>query len=212
MGVLPQIRRGQELAVWGIAIMVHILRSGLALVEEDEVTGEIAEAFAEVKRILQIPFVPNWMRVLANSPAAFKIYWAFLQASLKHSSLPESLQSIILYAIAERRNCEYCSAWNELSCRTLGIDEETLAAVVEDLGHVSPERLQAILKFAIKASLHPKELSAADYQRLREEGVSEEEIVEIVFLAAVASMNDTLADALKIDVDLPVAERLAQSR
>ena len=192
--------------------MVHILRSGLALVEEDEVTGEVAEAFAEVKRTLQIPFVPNWMRVLANSPAAFKIYWAFLQASLKYASLPESLQSIILYAIAERRNCEYCSAWNELSCRTLGIDEETLAAVVEDLGNVSPERLQAILQFAIKASLHPQELSAADYQRLREEGVSEEEIVEIVFLAAVASMNDTLADALKIDVDLPVAERLAQSR
>ncbi|WP_157202590.1 carboxymuconolactone decarboxylase family protein [Calidithermus chliarophilus] len=192
--------------------MVHILKSGLALVGEGEATGEMAEAFAEIKRALQIPFVPNSMRVLANSPAVFKIYWAFLRASLEHSSLPQSLQSIILYAIAERRNCEYCSAWNELSCRTLGIDEQTLAGVVEDLGNVSPERLQAILQFAIKASLHPKELSAEDYQRLREEGLSDEEIVEIVFMAAVAAMNDTLADALKIDVDPHVARMLAHSR
>lgn len=192
--------------------MVHILRSGLALVGEGEATGEMAEAFAEIKRALQVPFVPNSMRTLANSPAAFKIYWAFLRASLEHSRLPQSLQSIILYAIAERRDCEYCSAWNELSCRTLGIDEQTLAGVVEDLGNVSPERLQAILQFAIKASLHPKELSAEDYQRLREEGLSDEEIVEIVFVAAVASMNDTLADALKIDVDPHVARMLAHSR
>lgn len=192
--------------------MVHILKSGLALVGEGEATGEMAEAFAEIKRALQIPFVPNSMRVLANSPAVFKIYWAFLRASLEHSSLPQSLQSIILYAIAERRDCEYCSAWNELSCRTLGIDEQTLAGVVEDLGNVSPERLQAILQFAIKASLHPKELSAEDYQRLREEGLSDEEIVEIVFMAAVAAMNDTLADALKIDVDPHVARMLAHSR
>lgn len=192
--------------------MVHILKSGLALVGEGEATGEMAEAFAEIKRALQIPFVPNSMRVLANSPAVFKIYWAFLRASLEHSSLPQSLQSIILYAIAERRNCEYCSAWNELSCRTLGIDEQTLAGVVEDLGNVSPERLQAILQFAIKASLYPKELSAEDYQRLREEGLSDEEIVEIVFMAAVAAMNDTLADALKIDVDPHVARMLAHSR
>lgn len=192
--------------------MVHILRSGLALVGEGEATGEMAEAFAEIKRALQVPFVPNSMRTLANSPAAFKIYWAFLRASLEHSRLPQSLQSIILYAIAERRDCEYCSAWNELSCRTLGIDEQTLAGVVEDLGNVSPERLQAILQFAIKASLHPKELSAEDYQRLREEGLSDEEIVEIVFMAAVAAMNDTLADALKIDVDPHVARMLAHSR
>jgi alkylhydroperoxidase family enzyme len=40
--------------------------------------------------------------------------------------------------------------------------------------------------------------------------VGDEELVEIIFIASVANMTDTLADALKIEVDAPVLEALGR--
>ena len=116
---------------------------------------------------------------------------------------------MILYAIAERNNCRYCSASHELSCRTLGIDEETLHRLVNDLPHLSPERIRATIQFALKVAGSPKALVREDYDALRAQGVSEAELVEIIHLAAMASSGDTLADALKIEVDPAVSEALA---
>jgi alkylhydroperoxidase family enzyme len=117
---------------------------------------------------------------------------------------------MILYTIAETSNCEYCSAGNELTCRTLGVDEETLSGLVEDIGNVSPQRIAAIIEFALKVSHDPQGLVAEDYDRVREQGITDEELVEIILIAAIGNYTDTLADALKIEVESLVSEGLGR--
>ena len=184
--------------------------SGLPLVEEEEATGDVARIFAEIKRDLQIPVVPNYAKAMAVSPAALAISWDFQRSFYQHTTLPQSLTAMILFTIAERNNCQYCSAGNEFTCRILGVDEETLRALAEDLGKVSPQRLQAIVEFALKVSQNPQGLVAEDYKRVREQGVTDEELVEIILVAAMGKFNDTLADALKIEVDSVVSEALGR--
>jgi alkylhydroperoxidase family enzyme len=92
----------------------------------------------------------------------------------------------------------------------LGIDEETLADLVEDLGNVSPKRIQAIIEFALKVAHHPQGLVAEDYEQVREQGVTDEELAEIILIVALGNYADTLADALKIRVDAPVAAALGR--
>ena len=184
--------------------------SDLPLIEEQEATGEVAQIYADFKRELQIPFVSNMMQGLAISPAALSIHWAFTQSFFKHTTIPQSLTAMILFAIAETGNCEYCSAGNELTCRTLGIDEETLSALVEDIGNVSPQRIAAIIEFALKVSHDPQGLVAEDYERVREQGITDEELVEIILIAAIGNYSDTLADALKIEVESMVSEALGR--
>jgi alkylhydroperoxidase family enzyme len=99
---------------------------------------------------------------------------------------------------------------HEVTCRTLGIDEETLAQLVEDLGAVNPLRVKAIIEFALKAAKHPQELVAEDYEYVRDQGVSDEEIVEIILIAAVGVFSDILADSLKIEVDAITRQALNQ--
>jgi uncharacterized peroxidase-related enzyme len=188
--------------------MKYIAKNALPMVEEKDATGQVAQIYAELKRELQLPIVPNMMKALAVSPAALAMHWDFNRSMLQHATLPESLTSMILYAIAETGNCEYCSAAHELTCRTLGIDEETLSALVEDLGNVSPQRIQAIIAFALKASHHPQSLVPEDYERVREQGVTDEELVEIIMVAAIGNYVDTLADALKIEVESMVTQAL----
>ena len=51
---------------------------------------------------------------------------------------------------------------------------------------------------------------AEDYERVREQGVTDAELVEITLIAAIGKYNDTLADALKVDVEPMVAEALGR--
>jgi uncharacterized peroxidase-related enzyme len=189
--------------------MGEIAANGLRLVEEDEATGEVAALYEEIKREMMLPEVPNLFKALGASPAALAISWAWFGALYRHSTLPQSLLAMILYAIAEQNHCQYCSASHELSCRTLGIDEETLRTLINDLPHLTPERIRATIQFALKIARSSKSLVREDYDAVRAQGVSEEELVELIHLAAMASSGDILADALKIEVDPAVSEALA---
>ena len=50
-----------------------------------------------------------------------------------------------------------------------------------------------------------------DYDNLREEGLTEGEIVEIILLSSIGSSGDVLADALKVEVDQGIAEMLGRN-
>ena len=84
-----------------------------------------------------------------------------------------------------------------------------MKALSGNLGNLTPERVQAIVAFAVSAAKAPKSLTNDDYDKLRDMGVSESEIVEIVTLAALGGYLDSISDALKIDVDEMIAQGLA---
>ena len=64
------------------------------------------------------------------------------------------------------------------------------------------------MAFAKKCATDPHSLGDADYENLREQGISDEEIVEIIALAALGNYLDTIADALKLEVDEAIAQAL----
>ena len=59
--------------------MGEIPVSGIVMTEEDEATGEVAQLFDEIKREMQIPFVPNIDKAMAASPSALKGSWEALR-------------------------------------------------------------------------------------------------------------------------------------
>jgi uncharacterized peroxidase-related enzyme len=185
-------------------------RNLIPMVEEAEAAAEVGQIYREIKQLLQIPFVPNSLKTLAVSPAVLKIYWGMYRSFFQHATLPHALVSMILYTVAQRNDCMYCSANNELTCRTLGVDEETLKALSSDLGNIAPERLQAIIEFAAKAAKEPHSLGAQDYEKVRDHGLSDAELVEVLLVAAIGNLNDTLADSLKFEVEAPVAQALGR--
>ena len=181
------------------------------MVEEDEATGEVAELYEAIKRDMQMPEVPNMMKTLAASPAALAMHWGGFLAYFGHMTIPQSLFAMIGYTVAEHSNCEYCSVNNELMCRTLGIDEETLAQVARDLGNVNPRRVRAIIQFALKVANNPQALTHEDFDKVRAQGVSDEDIVEIILVAAHSVAADIMADALKVPVETATYEALGRS-
>lgn len=159
---------------------------------------------------MQMPFIPNMMKAMAGSPEMLALQWGLTKAYYTHTTLPQSLMAMIGYTIATKSNCTYCSVGNELTCRTLGIDEETLDKLVKDLGNVNPKRVRSIIEFALKVAKDPQGLVKADYDKVRDQGVSDEEIIEIIVVSAMSVFVDTLADALQIEVEEVTTQALAQ--
>lgn len=182
----------------------------ISMVEENEASPEVAELYDTIKRELQTPFVPNMIKTLGASPAALAIHMGMFQALVAHLTLPFSLFAMIGYTVAEYANCEYCGVNNELMCRTLGIDEETLAQVAHDLGNVNPERVRVIIQFSIKMSRDPQSITNEDFDSMREFGVTDEEILEIIIVAAHAVSADIIADTLKVPVETEVYAALGR--
>jgi uncharacterized peroxidase-related enzyme len=188
---------------------MHYLQiSGLPIIEEADAAGEVAELYDETKRVLEMPFVPNIAKALAIAPNVLAMTIGCYRSFFQNISLPQSLVAMISYCIPEAKNCTYCTANGELHCRTLGIDERTLHMLANDLGNVSPLRVRAIIEFALKCAVEPQQLAAEDYDQVREHGVTDEEILEIILIAAVANFSDTISDSLKIEVYEPIAEAL----
>ena len=175
--------------------------SHLEITKEGTATGEIAEVFDDIKRTMEIPFVPNILKSQGMSESALKGLWGVFSNVFLSTQLPMSLAAMILYRVASQHECEYCSAVHKMTCKTVGIDEETLAALENDLENLTPMRIQKIVAFAEQCAIRPKTITAQDHDQLRAEGISDEEITEIVALAGLANYLDTLADSLQIDID-----------
>jgi len=199
---------GADIA-WQELEAIQRISCPVEFIEESQATGEVAEIYDMVKKALQVPQVPNLDKVLANSPPALKGTVAILGELFMASSLPQPVIAMLIYSISLARRCQYCGSFFRLTCRNVGVDEAMLAAVGNDLGAVTPERVQAIMDFGLKAAMSSNQLKEADYEKLREIGISDSEMVEIVALAGLGVYLNIVADALKIDVDDMIKQGLS---
>ncbi|MFT5180840.1 MAG: putative peroxidase-related enzyme [Alphaproteobacteria bacterium] len=194
---------------WDTISAAQRMACPVAPIEEDEATGEIAEIYDAVKKAMQVPVVPNIDKILANSPQALKGTVGLMDDLYMASSLPQPVVAMLLYSISLARSCQYCSSFHRLTCRMVGVDESMLAAVGNNLGSVTPERVQAIVAFGVKAAMSSNELTDGDFDKLRDMGISDAEIVEIVALSGMGVYLNIVADALKIEVDDMIKQGLA---
>jgi alkylhydroperoxidase family enzyme len=186
--------------------------TGFEPVDLSTVDEGVATILDEARRDMGAPEVPDSLRLLAVSPGSLRVFWGILQSLHANLTLPQSLMAMISYACAEHRNCRYCSASNELVCRNFGIDERTLERLASDPSGISPARVQAIITFALKVALDPQGLVLEDYDAVRRQGVSDEELVEVAMYASMTTFFDTFADALKLPVEPEVQEALERFR
>lgn len=171
------------------------------LAEEDAVSPSVGRVFDDIKATMEIPFVPNILRSQGLSESAIKGIWGAFSNVFLNTNLPMPLASMILYCISADKNCQYCSAVHMATCKSVGVDEKTLSALQNNLSALSPRRSQKCILFAMKCAGSPSQMSEKDFEDLRVEGVSDEEIVEVIALAALGNYLDTVADALAIDID-----------
>ena len=109
-------------------------------VDEAAATGKVAEIFADIKATKNIPFVPNFWRVLATNPDHLEMVWTRLKALMhpeavgRESSLNPLTREIIALAVSATNGCGYCVNSHTAAAKKLGLSTEALGEVLAIVG------------------------------------------------------------------------------
>lgn len=136
----------------------------------------------------------NLVLSMSQRPDLLGATWAMMQ-SVMGGVVPATVKQMTLMAIALQNDCEYCSVVHTRALEGMGVPAEVIQSCASDpeLGQVPPPQ-RAIIRFGLKAARDPKSITDEDFQQLRDQGMGDEEIMEITMLAAVGNLLDTWAD------------------
>jgi uncharacterized peroxidase-related enzyme len=151
-------------------------------------TVEITQADSETQALYtrlaeKFGWTPNLVRTMAVSPAVLNAYIAFGR-SMSRSSLPQGLREQIGLTVSELNQCQYCLAAHTEFGKMAGLGDGEIA---EGRKGASPDRkTNAVLQFAREIITERGLVSDDDLQSVRNAGVNDTEIAEIV---AAVSLN-----------------------
>lgn len=172
--------------------------SAVPLVDHSSTTGAVKDQLDQIHAAFGT--VPAMFRAVANSPAALTSMWSAFGA-FAGGSLGPALGEQIAVAVANRNSCEYCLAAHTALGRKAGVSREALAAA-QDGGSDDP-RTAVLLGFALRLVEERGQVGPQDVQAVRDQGWTDEQIVEVIGQVALNLFTNYVNIALAVPVDFP---------
>jgi uncharacterized peroxidase-related enzyme len=151
----------------------------------------------------QLGRVPNFFRVIANSPAVLAAHGAMGQALGK--ALDLKTRERIALTVAGVNGCEYCDAahsYTGYNFAGLSPAEIALARV----GGASEPKAAAAVAFAKRIAETRGKVDDADIDAVRAAGFDDARIVEIVAVVAENFFTNLVNNVARTDVDFPAID------
>jgi uncharacterized peroxidase-related enzyme len=162
--------------------------------------GAAAAIISKVKA--KLGGVPNIFATMAQSPAVLEGYLAF-NGALNAGVLSASLREQIALAVAGENKCDYCASAHTVLAKGTGINASE--AKLNLGGDATDPRVAAILKFAraVVRSRGRFPENARSLNALRNEGVSDGEIVEILAHVGLNLFTNYFNHVADTEIDFP---------
>lgn len=177
--------------------------SHFQIIEHNQVTNPKVKAlYDEIKAQLGFGMVPNIFKSMAGHPGFLEGNWRKFQTVVLQGHLPRILKEMVGVAISQANQSQYALQVHLHGLSALGASEEVLRSLVSDFDNCPlPEREKAVIRFGLKAATQPHHLSEADYQQLRDLGLNEAEIFEIIAVANLFTGVNQYTDAISLEID-----------
>lgn len=173
--------------------MQHILA-----LDPAKADGAVRELFDAVKQ--QLGAVPNIFRTVGQSPATLKGLLQFMTA-LSGGEISARLREQIALACAGANHCDYCAAAHTALGKRLGVEDAELSRNLT--GEAEQPQAAAILRFVRKVVRERARIDAAELHLLREAGLSDGQIVEVIGNIALNLFTNYFNHIADTDVDFP---------
>jgi uncharacterized peroxidase-related enzyme len=163
--------------------------------------GPAADIVEAVKA--KVGRVPNIFATMARSPAVLEGFLAF-NGALDSGLLSPALREQIALAVAGANGCNYCASAHTAVARGAGVDRVEAALNLD--GTATEPRTDAVLKFAgaVVASRGRLAESAGTLNKLRNAGVSDPEIVEILAHIGLNLFTNYFNHVVETEIDFPL--------
>jgi len=167
----------------------------------ENATGEIKEIFDEIQSAFGM--VPNGIRLWSASPDALRGQWDHIKHRMSKDQENQKLHTIIRYLVSGESECAYCTGFNgAMLINHYGVTQDELIAM-KDKPYTAPlnEKNKALLVFAMKAIKDANGITASDIDIIKQLGITEMEMFDIVHAASHMLVVNTLFKTFKVEQD-----------
>jgi uncharacterized peroxidase-related enzyme len=168
---------------------------------EAAATGDLADLYADIRANFPGGVVPDIFEILSSRPEFLRVVWSGFRAMFDDGYLPRDIKEMIAVVVSKTNSCRYCTAAHSLLLRVIGGgSNETVAAAAElDIDSLPIEdRYKRLLDLAVKLTEHAYRVTDEDFVELRAASLSDDEILEGVFVASLFNAINRLADTFGI--------------
>jgi len=171
--------------------------------DESTVDDEVADWYA--KQRAAWGYLPNYAPAFASRPDVARA-WNTLNGTVK-SHMDRRRFELATIAAARTYRSTYCMAAHCKFLRDECGDDATMRAVAADpSGAELDDTDRAVMDFAGQVARDASSITAADVQRLRDHGLDDPDIVDVVFAAAARAFFTKVLDALGVQADAQLGE------
>ena len=167
--------------------------------EESDVDGDVADWYAKQRDAWG--YLPNYAPAFATRPDVARAWTTLNNAVRGH--MERRRFELVTIAAARVYRSTYCMAAH---CKFLRDDcgeESTIRAVAADQDTANLAATdRAVMDFATQVARDASSITAGDVQELRAHGLSDPEIVDVVFAAAARAFFTKVLDGLGVQADV----------
>lgn len=171
------------------------------ILSPEEAPKEVNAVYGEFYQQMSFPSPPNFIMTQGHSRTVVRGTWEVVRNILVTGDLPRWQKEMMFVAISKDRDCRYCTAAHIACCRMLGVKSDLIECLLRNVDDLSDPKLHAMIGFALKSSRDPRSLTKDDYESLRQRGLTQSEIMEVVAMSAFAVYANIIADATGMESD-----------
>ena len=170
----------------------------IGLISDSEASEEVRTLFEEAER--ERGYVPNYLRLFAHRPAVYEA-WRNLLRSVT-ANIDARRYELATVGAARKLRSTYCTLAHGTVLLDRFLEANELRDVVVDHHAAGLDEIEvAIMDLAEKVADDATAVIPADVERLRELGLSDAEIFDVVLTAAVRCFFSKTLDALCVQAD-----------
>jgi uncharacterized peroxidase-related enzyme len=160
--------------------------------------GDIRERIEAVQE--KAGFVPNVFLALAHRPDEFRAFFAYHDALMeREGGLSKADREMIVVAVSAENDCHYCVIAHGAILRIRAKNPHVADQVAINYRKADiTARQRAMLDFALKVTTHSRAVDDGDYEALRAQGFTEDDIWDIAGIAAFFGMSNRLANTMSM--------------
>ena len=174
-------------------------------VPESESTDDLADYYR--KQRTAWGFLPNYAGAFSTRPDVAQA-WNLLNSTIR-DGMDRRRFELATIAAARALGSTYCTAAHSKFLRDVCGDEESLRAIAADPSGAGLEAQdRAVYEFAAKVATDAASVVQADVDRLRETGLSDADVADVVYAASARSFFTRVLDGLGAQLDTQTADAL----
>ena len=170
-------------------------------VPPEDAQGDVAAIYAQIQQAFGN--IPNALKVWSASPFLLRQQWEFIAQAMQHKSLSGALLACIRLLVSRGNHCAYCVDMNTgLLINMYGWSPGDVEAMIDNPTQANLQaRERAMLGLVLKAVTHSTSVAAADIAHLKEQGYSDQDILEAVAHGARMAAADFVLNAFRVEKD-----------